>query len=373
MASRGFLQSQSLLPVSGGLTAMTLLDVLLLVTLSIWLASFCFGCYRVWTETRSVPIERLRQLWMEEEKLYGGLPAGLRRPEELDEAWEQRFASISEPFPLLSRLLSRRRFAQWLEREIKRAHVNWDVGSILATLLLLTVAGFSLTAISLSIVSPQISSLWRFVIALLVSAFSPLAVIIWLRYKQRQFIRRVEAVLPDTLALMANALRSGMSFQQAVELVAMEGLPPLREEFAIVNRAIALGSSLDEALQGLVERVPSTELELVVTAVLVQREVGGSLARLLDIAASTVRNRLRLRQEIRAETSLTRGSAFALAFGLPILVFVFANFATVITGSEPWSAPMFTDPTGLKAWFVVLGLEAGGWLWLRQVLETLEG
>jgi len=353
---------------------MTLLDALLLLTSLIWFGSFCFGCYRLWTETRSVPIERLRQLWAEEEKLYGGLPAGLRRPEELDEAWEQRSAfQISEPFPLLSRLLSRRRFAQWLEREIKRAHVNWDVGSTFAVLLLLTVSGFSLTAIILSLFAPEISPLWRFAISLAVAVLFPFALIVLLRYKQRQFIRRVESVLPDTLALMANALRSGVSFQQAIELVAMEGLPPLREEFAVVSRAISLGSSLEEALQGLTERVPSTELELVVTAILVQREVGGSLARLLDIAASTVRNRLRLRQEIRAETSLTRGSAFALAFGLPALVFVFANFATIATGSEPWSAPMFTTPTGLKAWVLILLLEAGGWLWLRQVLETLEG
>lgn len=311
---------------------------------------------------------------MEEEKLYGGLPAGLRRPDELDEAWEQKFASqISEPFPLLSRLLSRRRFAQWLEREIRRAHVNWNVGSTLAVLLLLTVSGFSLTSIVLSLLAPTISPLWRFVIAFLMAGLSPFALIIWLRYKQRQFIRRVETVLPDTLALMANALRAGMGFQQAIELVAMEGLPPLREEFAIVSRATTLGASLDEALQGLVERVPSVELELVVTAVLIQREVGGSLARLLDIAATTVRNRLRLRQEIRAETSLTRGSAFALAFGLPALVFVFANFASFVTGSELWSAPMFTNPLGLKSWFAIVALEAGGWLWLRQVLETLEG
>lgn len=353
---------------------MTLWDVLLLVTSLIWLASFCFGCYRVWTETRSVPIERLRQLWMEEKKLYGELPVGLRRPDELDEAWEQRFASqISEPFPLLSRFLSHRRFAQWLGREIKRAHVNWDVSSTLAVLLLLTVSCFSLTAISLSVFYPEISPSWRFVIALLVSLFSPFLLIVWLRRKQRRFINHVETVLPDTLALMANALRSGLSFQQAIELVAIEGLPPLREEFAIVNRGITLGASLEEALQDLVERVPSSELELVVTAVLVQREVGGSLARLLDIAASTLRNRLRIRQEIRAETSLTRGSAFALAFGLPIFVFAFANLATVATGSELWSAPMFTTPTGLKSWIVIIVLEAVGWFWLRQVLETLEG
>lgn len=352
---------------------MTVLDFLLLVTGLLWFASFCFGCYRVWTETKSVPIERLRQLWMEEERVYGGLPESLRRPEELDEAWERMAFQTSEPFPLLSRLLSRRRFAQWLERELKRAHVNWGVGSTLAVLLLLTVAGFSLTAIGMSVIVPETSPLWKLALALLGAVAAPSVLLAWLRYKQRQFIRRVEEVLPDTLSLMANALRAGMGFQQALDLIAAEGLPPLREEFATVSRAITLGASLEEALQGLVERVPSTELELVVTAVIVQREVGGSLAHLLDVASNTVRSRLRLRQEIRAETSLTRGSAFALAFGLPILVFLFANFATIVSRTELWSAPMFTDPLGLKALGLIFLLETGGWIWLRRILETLEG
>jgi tight adherence protein B len=310
---------------------------------------------------------------MEEERIYGGLPESFRRPEELDEAWERLASQTSEPFPFLSRLLSRRRFAQWLERELKRAHVNWGVSSTLAVLLLLTVAGFSLTAIGISIIAPETSPLWKLALASFGATIAPSVFLAWLRYKQKQFIRRVEEVLPDTLSLMANALRAGMGFQQALDLIAAEGLPPLREEFATVSRAIMLGASLEEALQGLVERVPSTELELVVTAVLVQREVGGSLAHLLDVASNTVRSRLRLRQEIRAETSLTRGSAFALAFGLPILVFLFANFATIVSRSELWSAPMFTDPLGLKALGLIVLLEAGGWIWLRRILETLEG
>jgi tight adherence protein B len=225
----------------------------------------------------------------------------------------------------------------------------------------------------MSVIVPETSPLWKLALALLGAVAAPSFLLAWLRYKQRQFIRRVEEVLPDTLSLMANALRAGMGFQQALDLIAAEGLPPLREEFATVSRAITLGASLEEALQGLVERVPSTELELVVTAVIVQREVGGSLAHLLDVASNTVRSRLRLRQEIRAETSLTRGSAFALAFGLPILVFLFANFATIVSRTELWSAPMFTDPLGLKALGLIFLLETGGWIWLRRILETLEG
>lgn len=353
---------------------MALLDILLVITGLLWFGSFCFGCYRVWAETRSVPIERLRQLWAEELRLHGELVEGIRRTEELDEAWERRFIQqVTEPFPLLSRLISRRHFAQWLEREIKRAHVNWDVGSTFAAMILASVAGFSLTAIGLSIVAPEIPPLGRFALAFLGAPVLPSVVLGWLRYKQKQFIRQVETVLPDTLSLMANALRAGTGFQQALELVAMEGLPTLRDEFATVTRAIALGASMEEALKGLVDRVPSTELELVVTAILVHREVGGSLARLLDVAANTVRNRIRLRQEIRAETSLTRGSAFALAFGLPVLVFIFSNFASIVSGGELWSKPMFTDPLGVKAWGVIALLEASGWFWLKQVLETLEG
>lgn len=348
-------------------------DILLLATGFLWLASFCLGCYRVWAEAKTVPIERLRQIWGEEERFYGELSGKIRRTEELDEVWEQQFLrQFEEPFPTLSRLLSRRRFAQWLDREIKRAHVNIDIGSAFAILLLSSTSGFSLSLIILNFIAADAPLFWKFLFALASALFLPAVFIGWLRYKQRQFIRQVEMVLPDTLSLMANSLRAGMGFQQAIELVAMEGLPPLREEFAIVNKAIALGASMEEALQSLLERVPSKELNLVVTAVLIQREVGGSVARLLDIASLTVRNRIRLRQEIRAETSLTRGSAYALAFGLPALVFLFANFATLITGSEPWSQPMFTDPTGIKVWGFILLLEGVGWFWISRVLEALE-
>lgn len=349
------------------------IDILLFVTGLLWFASLCFGFYRVWLEAKLLPIERLRRIWWEEEKIYGELSHQIRQPEELDEAWEQQFSrQFEEPFPTLSRFLSGHRFAQWLEREIKRAHVKIDVGSAFAILLLSTVSGFSLSSIVISNIAPQLSPIWVILLSSLFSFFPPSFFFGWLRYKQRQFIRRVETVLPDTLSLMANSLKAGMGFQQTLEIVSMEGLSPLREEFAMVNRAIAVGSSVEEALQGLIERVQSNELNLVVTAILVQREVGGSLARLLDVASSTVRNRLRLRQEIRAETSLTRGSAFALAFGLPVLVFLFANFATLISGSEPWSVPMFIDPIGLKAWLLILLLEISGWLWLQKILETLE-
>ncbi len=351
---------------------MTGWDVLLAVTGLLWVASLAFGFYRVWQEARSVPIERLRQLWKEEHQLYGPLPEGLRRVEDLDEAWQQQvLRQEGEQFPLLARLFSRRAFAQWLARELKRARVDWDVSTGIAILLLLLVASFSFVAIGLSVLAPTLSSWAQFLLAFVIALLAPLSFLGWLRQRQRRFLRQVERVLPDTLGLMANALRAGMGFQQALELAAQEGLPPLREEFGVVHRAVALGASLEEALKGLLERVPSTELMLVVTAVLVQQEVGGSLARLLETAAETVRNRLRLRQEIRAETSLARLSAVALAFGLPAFVFLLANYATIATGSEPWSAPMFTDPFGQKALVLIIVLEVIGWTWLQRIVDNI--
>ncbi len=352
---------------------MTALDVILLATGFVWLTTLFFGFYQVWSEAKSVTVERLRSSLMEERQLYGEFQERMRRPEDLDEAWEKQVSLRSaEPFPTLSRFLSGQRFAQWLDREIKRAHVNLDIGTAFAILLFLIISSFSLTVIIINFFAPTVQPFLRFLIASLIAFIAPYLFVDWLKRKQKQFIRRVETVLPDTLSLMANALRAGMGFQQALDLVATEGLPPLREEFAIVSRAISLGSSLEEALQGMVDRVPSHELNIVVTAVLIQREVGGSLAHMLEVASDTIRNRLRLRQEIRAETSLTRGSAFALAFGLPALVFIFANLATLIGGSEPWSAPMFSNPEGLRAFGLIGLLEIGGWFWLRKILETLE-
>ena len=135
---------------------------------------------------------------------------------------------------------------------------------------------------------------------------------------------KLEAQLVDALTLIANALRAGHSFMQALELVRLDMAPPLAPELARVLKEVRLGLSIDEAFGRLVSRSESRDPELVVTGVLIQRQIGGNLASVLDSIASTIEKRLKARARVRALTAQGRLSAWVvsmLPFALSGLVF----------------------------------------------------
>ncbi len=127
--------------------------------------------------------------------------------------------------------------------------------------------------------------------------------------------------LPDMLNLMVNALRAGYSTIQALEAVSREMPPPISEEFRRVVQEMQIGIPIERALEHLLRRIPSDDLDLVVTAILVQREVGGNLAEILETISSTIRERVRILGEIRTLTAQVRLSGNILALA-PIVVFL---------------------------------------------------
>lgn len=144
---------------------------------------------------------------------------------------------------------------------------------------------------------------------------------IYVKLKQRSRLNQFNSQLGDALVMLANSLRAGYSLAQSMDLVAREGRPPLSEEFQRVNREIALGLSPEEALANLVRRIDSDDLDLVVTAINVQREVGGNLAEILDTIAHTIRERVKLKGDIKALTAQAEYSAYVVAF-LPVALAV---------------------------------------------------
>lgn len=139
------------------------------------------------------------------------------------------------------------------------------------------------------------------------------APIIWVGRRISGRLKKFNDQLADTITLMGNSLRSGLSLVQTMEMVAREGEPPIAEEFSRVVREIALGVGPQDALQHLVRRVESEDLDLMVTAILVQFEVGGNLARILDTIAHTIRERVKIKGEIKTLTAQQRGSAIMLS------------------------------------------------------------
>jgi len=135
-----------------------------------------------------------------------------------------------------------------------------------------------------------------------------------------------EDQLPDTLGLWVNALRSGFSVLQAMEAIAKDAPEPTVTEFRRVVKEVQLGIDMEDALEHLVNRIDSEDLDLVVTAVNIQREVGGNLAEILEVISTTIRERIKLKGEIRVLTSQGRATGYLISF-MPIALAFFLNFA----------------------------------------------
>ncbi|NNJ10485.1 secretion system protein [Chloroflexales bacterium ZM16-3] len=158
-------------------------------------------------------------------------------------------------------------------------------------------------------------------------------------YVSMQAGKRVKSFnnqLGDTITMMANALRGGFSFLQTLDMVAKEAPAPMSAEFRRVVQEVGLGRSTEEALQSLLRRMPSEDLDLLITAVNIQMEVGGNLAQILDTIGHTIRERVRIKGEIQTLTAQGRISAWVIT-GLPIGL---AAFISVV--NPTYMAPIFT-------------------------------
>lgn len=152
-----------------------------------------------------------------------------------------------------------------------------------------------------------------------------------------QRLRAFETQLADTLGLWVNALRSGYSVLQSMEAISKDAPEPTATEFARVVKEVALGIDMKDALDHLLERIESEDLDLVVTAVNIQREVGGNLAEILEVISGVIRERIKLKGEIRVLTSQGRMTGYVISF-LPISLAIFLNFA-----SPGYMNAMFTN------------------------------
>lgn len=185
-----------------------------------------------------------------------------------------------------------------------------------------------------------------------VIAFLPCPVLVWfasgfvLRFLQAKRKRAFDKQLGDTIILLSNALKAGYSFAQAVSTVSKTASPPIADEFSRATREMALGISVDDALNHMVKRNVSEDFDLMVTAVQIHRIVGGNLAEILDTIAHTIRERVRIKGEIRSLTAQARASGWIIT----VLPLALAGMLTVI--SPDYFNPMFHQTLGI----VMLGI-----------------
>lgn len=167
---------------------------------------------------------------------------------------------------------------------------------------------------------------------------------IYLRMRSGNRIKSFNNQLGDTITMMANALRGGFSFLQTLDMVAREAPAPMSAEFRRVVQEVGLGRTTEEALQSLLRRMPSEDLDLLITAVNIQMEVGGNLAQILDTIGHTIRERVRIKGEIQTLTAQGRISAWVIT-ALPI------GLAMFISAMNPnYMAPIFTFGMPPEKW-----------------------
>jgi tight adherence protein B len=255
----------------------------------------------------------------------------------------QDMLASSAALSQLNKVVEQRDFGANLARDIARADLKIKVSEFLG-LWALSIIGIPLLMVVFSVGLPALRNPLFLIIGALVGFLLPR---FWLSRRKAGRLNAFNKQLPDTITLLANALRAGSSFLQAIELVVRESRPPVSTEFGRVIREVNLGLPFEQALENMVRRVRSDDLELMATAISIQHTVGGNLAEILDSIAYTIRERVRIKGEIKTLTAQQRLSGYVVGF-LPIGLAAFLFIA-----APNFMSAMFLNPPA------ILGLPAG--------------
>ncbi len=209
------------------------------------------------------------------------------------------------------------------------------------------------------------------------SSTSPFAVIIaivggiagwilpslYLKIKIKKRIKVLNDQLNDAIVLISNSLKAGYSFFQAVDIVSKEMTGPMAEEFTQLQKEVNFGTTTEKALENLVSRVISDDLELVVTAVLIQRQVGGNLSEVLDNISTTIRERIRIKGEVKTVTAQGRMSGLIISLLPPALGLI------LFLINKDHIMVLFTDPIGLGILGFSIFMEIIGIYFISRVVN----
>lgn len=185
----------------------------------------------------------------------------------------------------------------------------------------------------------------------------------WVWLKMRKRLKAFENQLPDLLITIAASLKAGHSFKQGLQAVVDEGHPPANAEFKRVLTETSLGRPMDDALAEMAERMNSTNFEFAITAVTIQRQVGGSLATLFDMVADTVRQRQQFTRKIRALTAMGRMSAYTL-IGIPFFL-----LGVITLANSTYMHPLYHTHAGHMLMVIGLVMMAIGSLILKKIVS----
>jgi tight adherence protein B len=256
----------------------------------------------------------------------------------------------------LDDILIRFQLAKTLQARILQANSSSSVGGLILASLGLSIAGFAIT--------------WLFAPMVLidVGAGAVLGILPYgiLSFKCKKRISTFNAVLPEAIDMLARALRAGHSVVGALEMLAENAQEPAASEFGEVFKQLNLGLSIRDALLQLLDRVPSADLRVLVTAIMVQKDTGGNLVDILDRTVHVIRERLRIQGEIQIQTAQGRLTGWILS-GLPVVMMLLLNLV-----NPGYSGILFHDPVGRKLIYLGLGMLVVGSLIIRRIVNGIE-
>ncbi len=251
-----------------------------------------------------------------------------RREKQEEEQREKGGGEISVS-AVVDRAVAGRGFADNLAIQIAQADLKWTVGEFLVLSVLL--------AIVLGLVFYVIKRYVFIPVGIIASFFGPR---IYLGMRKSSRLKAFDGQLGDALNLIVNSLRAGYSTTQALEVISNEMPSPIADEFGRVVLELQLGVPFDSAMSNLLRRMPSPDMDLVITAMSVQREVGGNLAEVLDAISFTIRERVRIKGEIKILTAQGRITGYLIT-GLP---FVLSGVVYLV--NPDFMSGMIEDPCG---------------------------
>lgn len=268
------------------------------------------------------------------------------RKERRNEALSSIFAATERALGHLKQWRSISRMLERADIQLRTVEFVWiTVGAAVLMALLAFLFGASLMVlVALTVIAGMIPGGW-----------------VWLKMKKR--LKAFEDELPDLLITIAASLKAGHSFKQGLQAVVDEGHPPANDEFKRVLTEASLGRPMDDALLEMAERMASKNFEFAITAVTIQRQVGGSLATLFDMVADTVRQRQQFARKIRALTAMGRMSAYTL-IGIP---FFLAGVITLV--NRTYMHPLYYSHTGHILILIGLVMMGFGSLILKKIVS----
>ena len=267
----------------------------------------------------------------------------------IDVVRDRRFSTI----PLFDRILRGLNVAQRLERMLYMSGLSMRVGQLVLAMASFAMGGYFIGILAFHRIAPGL---------LFMACLAPLPYV-YVMIKKNQRMKKFSEEFPDALDLLVSALRAGLSFSAAMQIVAEESPDPVRSEFAVTVEEQALGLEFREAMVNMTERVDCLDLRFFVTAVILQRDTGGNLAEVLENTSRLIRDRFRVLGDIATFTAQGRLTGWIL-LSLPIGITVF----TIAIAPE-YFRPMLESAGGRMALFIAGFMQLTGALIIRKIVN----